>query len=235
MGCTFSKAEPCSKLGKNKCSGIFIRTKENYSIPVKFFNLEKEYTLLICHGASENFALVCNWAESILLPLNLVNILVFEYYASNVNSENVNESYIYSDCEAVLWFITDCLRLSKRKIILYGRCVGAGVGLFLAERYPDIAGLIMQSSLAYSLRSSYNFKLSFPREFYLSIEMLKKIQCPLVFIHGNQDESTPIKVIKDFYEGIKNPRKKIVEAEGSHELGDNEAVQCITELLTTLK
>ena len=109
MGCTFSKPESYSKMSSNKCSSIFIRTKENYSIPVKFFNLEKEYTILICHGASENFTSVCDWAESVLLPLNLVNILVFEYYASNASSENVNESYIYSDCEAVLWFITDCL------------------------------------------------------------------------------------------------------------------------------
>ena len=118
--------------------------------------------------------------------------------------------------------------------MLYGRCIGAGVSLFLAERYPDIAGLILQSSLAYSLRNSYNFKLSFPREFYLSTEVLKKIQCPLIFVHGNQDECTPIKVIKDFYELIKNSRKRIIEVEGSHELKNNEVVQGLTELLSAL-
>lgn len=230
MGCTFSKAESYSKKNIASPSSILIRTRENYSIPVRFFNLDKEYTLVVCHGVSESFKSICEWVESNVVSLGLVNILVFEYYASNENNENVNESCIYSDCEAVMWFLTECLRLSKRKIFLYGRCIGAGVSLFLAERYPDIAGLILQSSLVYSLRITYTFKLSFPREFYLSLETLKKIQCPLVFLHGSHDETTPIKVIKDLYDGIKNPRKKLLQVDGTHVL-TTEVVQCITELV----
>lgn len=219
MGCSYSKNEPYSAKSAPISSSILIRTKEGYSIPVKFFNIEKEFTLIVSHGASETFSKVCEWVESNIIPLDLANVLVFEYYACCEKNENSNENCIYSDCEALMWFITECLKISKRKIILYGKCIGAGVSLFLAEKYPDVAALVMQSSLTYSLRISYNFSLSFLREFYPTLETIKKIQCPIVFIHGEQDEVTPIKYVKEFYNAIKNTEKTMINVEGSHELG----------------
>jgi len=165
------------------------------------------------------------------MPLDLFNVLVFEYCASQELNENVNESCIYIDCEAVLWFITDSLRLTKRKIILFGKCIGAGVALYLAERYPDMAGLIMMSCLTYSLRTSYKFKISFPRDFYPSPELVKKIQCPLMFIHGSQDQITSFRHVKDFYDSARNLNKKLVCIEGGHELEGIEVLNGIKEFL----
>lgn len=231
MGCSCSKGEkyPIKVPGSN--TSIYIRTKEGYSIPVKFYNLSKEFTILYCHSASEDFKSACDWVEKTLIPLDLVNVLVFEYFANTDTSEYINESCIYSDCEAILWFFTDTLRLSKRKIILYGKCIGAGVGLFLSERYPDIAGLIMQSSLTYSLRTNYSFKLSFPREFYPTSEVLKKIQCPIMFIHGNSDTVTGMRFIKEYYEVLRNQNKLFVSIEGSHDLESSNVIQYIKDFL----
>ena len=224
MGCTSSKSETLN-------SSMYVRTKDNYNVPLKFFNLEKEYTLLLCHGISESFKSVCEWIETTLLPLDLVNVLVFDYYACSEASEYVNESCIYTDCEAVLWFTTECLRLSKRKLILYGRCLGSGVSLYFAERNPDIAGLILESSLIYALRTTYNFKISFPREFYLSNDILKKIQCPVMFIHGNEDEITPIRYIKDLHNNMKNFNSRFIEIEGKHELKTEAVIQWIKDFI----
>jgi pimeloyl-ACP methyl ester carboxylesterase len=210
---------------------MFVRTKENYNISLKFYNKSKEFTILYCHSVTETFKSACEWVEKVILPLDLVNVLVFDYYASQENNENVNESCIYTDCEAVLWFITDCLRLQKRKLILFGKCIGAGIALYLAERYPDIAGLIMQSSLTYSLRVSYKFKISFPRDFYPSPEVVKKVQCPVLFIHGLHDNVTGFRYIKDFHESLKNHRKKIVSVEGGHECDGDEVVKAVKEFL----
>lgn len=231
MGCTFNKAELIHSKTSHLPTNMFIRTKEGYSIPLKFYNREKDYTILYCHGATEDYKSACHWIENNLIPLDLVNVLVFDYCASQELNDNVNESCIYIDCEAVLWFITDCLRLTKRKIILFGKCIGAGVALYLAERYPDMAGLVMMSCLTYSLRTSYKFKISFPRDFYPSPELVKKIQCPLMFIHGAQDQVTNFRYVKDFYESARNSNKKLVGVEGGHELEGNEVLNGIKEFL----
>ena len=231
MGCSYSKNESFPSKTPPKNSSLLIRTKEGYTIPVKFYNIEKEFTILICHGASEDFSKTCEWVESVLVPLNIANILVFEYFANCLGSDNSIETFIYSDCEAVFWFLTECLRISKRKIVLYGKCIGSGVSLYLAEKYPDVAGLIMQSSLTYSLRTSYNFELSFPREFYPTVEILKKIQCPIVFLHGSEDNVTSVNFVKEFYDSIKNINKKLVIVKGGHEVTDENVVECLKSFL----
>ena len=231
MGCSFNKVEAPLLKNQVQHTNMFVRTKEGYNIPLRFYNKSKEFTILYCHSVSETFKSACDWVEKTLLPLDTVNVLVFDYFVCQENNESINERCIYTDCEAVLWFITDCIRLQKRKIILFGKCIGAGIALYLAERYPDIAGLIMQSSLTYSLRVSYKFKFSFPREFYPSPEIVKKVQCPIMFIHGTQDTVTGFKYIKDFYASLKNQNKKIVQVEAGHECDGDEVVKGIKEFL----
>lgn len=71
-------------------------------------------------------------------------MLIYEYsgYGGHENG-NPSESMVYSDCEAALKFLTDVLFIPIEKIILYGRSIGTGPSCYLAEKYPNIGGLIL--------------------------------------------------------------------------------------------
>ena len=94
-------------------------------------------------------------------------------------------------------YLTDLCGVKKSDIILFGISVGSGPATYLAS-LKKVYSLILMSAFT-SIRDaclSYNVlsKLAsiFVVEKFNNIDLIAKIKCPCLFIHGIQDEIVPI-------------------------------------------
>jgi hypothetical protein len=124
-------------------TGLVLRTKDGNEIPVRFLNLGYDYTIMISHGNAEDIHRVEDWAITHFIRYVKANILIYEYTGYSTFKKNPSEKFIYSDAEAALWFLQDCVKIPLSRIILYGRSLGSGPSCYLASKYPTICGLIL--------------------------------------------------------------------------------------------
>ncbi len=84
-------------------------------------------------------------------------------------------------------------------IILYGRSLGSGPTLFLAEALSEqkvnLGGVILQSPVASIYRVAIPFRWTMPGDKFPNIDRIGSIRAPIFVIHGTHDEIVP------FYNG----------------------------------
>jgi len=147
-------------------------------------NPKAEFTLLYSHGNGEDIGH--------LLPLfeiyHQFGFAVFAYdypgYGTSEGRPTVKNTYEAID--AVYQFLTDDLEIAPAKIIAYGRSVGVGPSVHLAGRRP-LGGLIIESAFVSAFRVMTRIPI-LPWDKYNNLKKLPSVDCPLLVIHGTDDE-----------------------------------------------
>lgn len=113
----------------------------------------------------------------------------------------------YSDIECVLQYLTKEVKKPMENIILFGRSLGSGPTIDLASKYPNLAGMILQSPLRSVIKTQVpdwvGFVLQkidmFPNE-----EKITKIRTfPVFIIHGKLDAVVPYSHGLHLYQELK--------------------------------
>ena len=148
MGCSNCISQPQANANLPGAS-IYIKNARGSFIPAEFYNLCKQYTLVISPSACDKVSEKSNWLQ-LLMVKSPANILVYS------GSED-SESSEYLDAEAVFWFLSDCLKVHPSQMILLGREKGCEASCYLIEKYSDIGGLILQhpenSTLTFTVKN----------------------------------------------------------------------------------
>lgn len=217
MGCSFSRIvfQPPTPRQQGPSSTLCLKTSDGNTIPVKFFNLGREYTILMSHGNAEDIYRMEEWIYRTFLQKVNVNVMLYEYSGYAGTHAQPSEKFVYSDCEAALWFLTEVMRIPLKKIILYGRSLGSGPSCYLAEKYPNIGGLILQTPLNSVYRVIIDFRFTLPGDMFPNIDRIKRVKCPLLIIHGTRDEIVPITHAQDLYRAAGSAVKFELYVEGA--------------------
>lgn len=118
-------------------------------------------------------------------------------------------------------FVTKQLGYQAEDIVIYGESLGAGVAAYVAER-RKAAGLVLQSGFASLERIGKEMFAAlkvypgwlFPRPTLDNARAVKKIQPPLLVIHGVQDEVIPVHHSRLIFDGARG-RKQLVQLPNS--------------------
>ena len=204
---------PLPKL-KPPSSTLLLQTSDGNRIPAKFFNMNREFTILMSHGNAEDITRVEDWVQKIFMPKVQSNIFIYEYTGYDRSGKKPSEKFVYSDCEAAFWFLTQVLQLSPNKIIIYGRSLGSGPSCYLASKY-QVGGLILQTPLSSIYRVVIEFKFTLPGDMFPNIDRIKQVTCPLLVIHGTKDEIVPIEHSKELFEKAASIKKMAFFVEGA--------------------
>lgn len=105
-------------------------------------------------------------------------------------------------------FVSKQLGYQAQDIVIYGESLGAGVAAYVAER-RQAAGLVLQSGFASLERIGKEMFAAlkvypgwlFPRPTLDNARAVKKIQPPLLVIHGVQDEVIPVHHSRLIFDG----------------------------------
>ena len=193
---------------------IKLETRDGERISATYFpNFSATYTILYAHGNNEDLGQIL----PVLLNLNELGFGVFAYdYRGYGTSEGKpSERNAYEDIDAAYVYLTQTLEIPPDRIIVYGRSVGGGSAIDLASRQP-VAGLVVESSFVTAFRVVTRIPI-FPFDKFSNLEKIKRVDCPVLVMHGTADEVIPFWHGQQLFEAVQTPKKSLWIADAGHQ------------------
>ncbi|CAM8894114.1 unnamed protein product [Rhodiola kirilowii] len=165
-----------------------LRTRKGNQIVA--FYLKNPYarlTLLYSHGNAADLGQL--YDLFVQLKINLrVNLIGYDYSGYGASTGKPSEYNTYSDIEAVYECLESEYGISQENLILYGQSVGSGPTLHLAAKLPRLRGVVLHSAILSGLRVLCHENFSLCCDIYKNIDKIRKVKCPVLVIHGTEDE-----------------------------------------------
>uniref|UniRef100_A0A803PIE4 Uncharacterized protein n=1 Tax=Cannabis sativa TaxID=3483 RepID=A0A803PIE4_CANSA len=112
----------------------------------------------------------------------------YDYSGYGASTGKPSESNTYSDIEAVYECLQTQYGVSQEDLILYGQSVGSGPTLHLAAKLPRLRGVVLHSAILSGLRVLCHVNFTFCFDIYKNINKIRKVKCPVLVIHGTEDD-----------------------------------------------
>jgi len=178
--------------------------------------------LLYLHGNGVNIG--ANAAHADRFHRMGFAVLIIDYRGYGLSEGSFpNETSVYQDAATAWNYLVKQRQIQASDIFIYGHSLGGAIAINLAVQQPKAAGLIVESSFSsiqdvVNLRSQ--FKL-FPVNFILnqrfdSINKIKNLQLPVLFIHGTDDFVVPASMSKQLYAVAPEPKQLIIVPNAGH-------------------
>lgn len=196
---------------------VAIQTMDGVRIHGWFFpTTPAEPVILFCHGNAGN---ISHRLENIrdLVDRGL-QVFIFDYRGYGMSQGKPTEQGVYRDGLAAYRYLTEEKGFPPRKVIVFGRSLGASVAVEIALR-REVGGLILESAFTSVKQMARGIWLFFPFSFFLPAhyDNLAKIQgivVPKLLIHGDQDEIVPFAMGRRLFEAA-TPPKRFYRIEGA--------------------
>ncbi|GAV87150.1 Abhydrolase_5 domain-containing protein [Cephalotus follicularis] len=172
----------------NSLDVLLIDTKRGNKI-VAFYlrNPYARLTVLYSHGNAADLGQL--YDLFVQLKVNLrVNLMGYDYSGYGASTGKPSEINTYADIEAVYQCLQTEYGVSQEDIILYGQSVGSGPTLHLAAKLPRLRGVVLHSGILSGLRVLCHVKFTFCFDIYTNINKIKRVKCPVLVIHGTEDD-----------------------------------------------
>ncbi|KAK6263354.1 hypothetical protein QUC31_009170 [Theobroma cacao] len=183
-----SSSTPISVADDTSLDVLLIDTKRGNKIVA--FYLKNPYarlTVLYSHGNAADLGQL--YDLFVQLKVNLrVNIMGYDYSGYGASTGKPSESNTYADIEAVYQCLQTEYGISQEDLILYGQSVGSGPTLHLAAKLPRLRGVVLHSGILSGLRVLCHVKFTFCFDIYQNINKIRKVKCPVLVIHGTEDD-----------------------------------------------
>ena len=129
------------------------------------------------------------------------------------------EEAIFNDANSVLKFANEKLNYPMENIILIGRSLGSGIATKIASEYK-IKGLILISAYT-SIREAAKYKVGgllskFVGNMFRTIDIIDKVECPILFIHGSRDDVIPCNMSIELHKKATAPKELKLNPTMSH-------------------
>ncbi|HEY9642306.1 MAG TPA: alpha/beta hydrolase [Coleofasciculaceae cyanobacterium] len=134
-----------------------------------------------------------------------------------------HEKQVYADAEIMWNYLTRDRQIPPQQIVLFGHSLGGAIAIELAIHHPQAAALIVESSFT-SIRHMVDRTMNlsfFPVNLLLtqhfnSIDKVKALQMPVLFIHGTADTRTLPDMTEDLYAAAPHPKQLYLVPVAAH-------------------
>lgn len=188
---------------------VSLHTKDNLHLKSWYKPASKHHpTILYLHGNAGHIGyrmpLVREFIDAGL------GVFLLEYRGYGGNPGKPNEEGLYDDGSAAIQFLLQ-QGISSKHLILYGESIGTGVATQLATKYPVCAVILQSPFTSLTNLAQYHYPLSFlkPWDRYNSIERMKKINAPILVLHGKLDHIVPYQEGLKIFNEANEPKKMI--------------------------
>ncbi|MEM9006302.1 MAG: alpha/beta hydrolase [Cyanobacteria bacterium P01_F01_bin.86] len=175
-------------------------------------NAQATHTLLYMYGNAEDLGDIRPLLEQ--LHDWGFSVFAYDYRGYGASDGHPSERNAYQDAEAAYRYLTEQLQIPPEQIILYGRSLGGGSATELATRYP-VGGLILESTFTSIFQVVVPFPL-LPFDKFPNRHRLKDVQCPVLVMHGQADQTIAFRHGQILYEGARNPKAFLWVAGANH-------------------
>jgi fermentation-respiration switch protein FrsA (DUF1100 family) len=147
-------------------------------------NPDARYTILYSHGNAEDIGQLLSTLEEI--KGMGFSAFSYDYRGFGTSAGTSSEENAYRDGDAAYDYLVNNLGVPANRIIALGRSLGGAVSVDLAHR-RELGGLIIESSFVSAYRVLTGIPL-LPFDKFKSISKIKNVRCPVLVIHGKNDE-----------------------------------------------
>ena len=138
-----------------------------------------------------------------------INILLISWRGFSGNEGYPTEKNLYEDAEAAIKWLNK-KKVSNSQIILYGESLGTGVAVEIASK-NNFNSIILESPFTSIENSAKIYYPYLPVKFLLkdrydSISKIKKINSPILIMHGRKDDIVPFFMGKKLFEKANSPK-----------------------------
>jgi len=199
---------------------VYFKTKDNVTLNGWFLkNPQALSTIIFAHGNAGNMS---DRLFKIKFFYDLgLNVFIFDYRGYGKSEGKPSEAGIYLDAQGAYDYLQSQGRVSMNNIILYGASIGGVVVIDLATR-RHAALLVVDSSIT-NARDMVKIFYPFLPSFFLSLKFdsinkVRALKVPKLFIHSPDDEVVPYWVGQKLFETAAEP-KEFLEIHGGHNDG----------------
>jgi pimeloyl-ACP methyl ester carboxylesterase len=176
--------------------------------------------LLYLHGNFRNIS--NNPAHTARLHSMGYNLLLVDYrgYGKSSGGEP-GEEKMYEDAEAAWDYLIRQRGVPAQRAFIYGNSLGGAVGMELAMRHPEAAGLIAESTFTSMVDMARRDYAYLPVDWLVnqrfdSLAKVGRLKIPVLFIHGTWDAKVPYQMSQQLYDRAPQPKTlKLIEG-GEH-------------------
>ncbi|XP_071717616.1 uncharacterized protein [Rutidosis leptorrhynchoides] len=145
-------------------------------------------TILYSHGNAADLGQMKELFIELRAHLR-VNIMSYDYSGYGASTGKPSEFNTYYDIEAVYNCLKNNYGIKQEDMVLYGQSVGSGPTLHLASRLQRLRGVVLHSAILSGIRVLYpTVKMTFWFDIFKNIDKIQKVNCPILVIHGTNDE-----------------------------------------------
>jgi fermentation-respiration switch protein FrsA (DUF1100 family) len=146
-----------------------------------------------------------------------LGLLLVEYRGYGGNPGKPSEEGLYRDARAALAFLT-ARGLRPADLVLYGESLGSGVVVELAEKEAaagrPVGAVVLEAPYSSMVDAGAYHYPYLParllvRDRYASVEKIARVGCPVLILHGDQDQTVPIALGKRLFEAAREPKKGV--------------------------
>ena len=188
---------------------IFIKVNDEIKLKSWIINkdLKNFKTLVFFHGNAGDLSNRI-YKLNELDKLN-INILLISWRGFSGNEGYPTEKNLYEDAEAAIKWLNK-KKVSNSQIILYGESLGTGVAGEIASK-NNFNSIILESPFTSIENSAKIYYPYLPVSFLLkdrydSISKIKKINSPILIMHGRKDDIVPFFMGKKLFEKANSPK-----------------------------
>ncbi|KAJ0745177.1 putative serine aminopeptidase, S33, alpha/Beta hydrolase [Helianthus annuus] len=145
-----------------------------------------------------------------------VNIMSYDYSGYGASTGKPSELNTYYDIEAVYNCLKNNYGIKQEDLILYGQSVGSGPTLHLASRLQRLRGVVLHSAILSGIRVLYPVKMTFWFDIFKNIDKVQKVNCPILVIHGTNDDIVDFSHGKRLWELAKDKYDPLWVEGGGH-------------------
>lgn len=157
------------------------------------------FTLLYSHGNAADLGQMRELFIELRAHLR-VNIMGYDYSGYGASTGKPSEFNTYYDIEAVFNCLKNEYGIKQEDVILYGQSVGSGPTLHLASRLHRLRAIVLHSAILSGIRVLYPVKMTFWFDIFKNIDKIKSVSCPVLVIHGTNDEIVDVSHGKRLWE-----------------------------------
>ena len=170
-----------------------------------------------------------------------IQVFIIDYRGYGKSDGSPSEEGLYRDADAAWSFLLKEKNFKPEQIILFGESLGGAVAVDLASRVKP-AALILQSTFT-SVPDMAAHHYPFIPRFLIrtrmdSLSKIARVRCPMLILHGAQDDVVPIALDRRLFEAAPQPKEFCEIAGAGHNdmdlVGGEAYLECIRAFSCTM-
>jgi fermentation-respiration switch protein FrsA (DUF1100 family) len=180
-------------------------------------NKDARFTIIFSHGNAEDLGNLSGYLEE--FRQHGFAVIAYDYSGYGTSSGKPTERAARLNAETVYDYLVRTRGIAPERIIVWGRSIGSGPSVHLAVNRP-LGGLVIESGFTSAFRVMTRVKL-LPFDRFDNLRDLERVTCPVLVIHGTNDEIIPFRHGRKLFDKAREPKMRLwVEKSGHNNLED---------------